>query len=218
MRSLVSRGATAIDLGAHKGAYAYWLARAVGRTGRVVCVEAQPGLAEKLKIVMRAFPQVSVKWAAISDRSGSATLATRGDGSSHGASLKGFGDGKPVIEVEVPTLSLADLAAEFGLGRVDFVKCDIEGHEVEMFAGAMDFIREHRPSVLVECEQRHAWDAVDDRPAGVDGLVSLFEAEGYRVRFFQGGTLHPVDEFDAATHQNYGVGEYCNNFLLEPAK
>ncbi|MEM7755327.1 MAG: hypothetical protein AAF297_06795 [Planctomycetota bacterium] len=54
------------------------------------------------------------------------------------------------------------------------------------------------------------------RNDSIAALRSLFEPMGYRVSFFVGRGLRPVDEFDASVHQNYGVGEYCNNFWLEP--
>lgn len=208
----VRRGQTAIDLGAHKGAYAYWLARAVGRAGRVVCVEPQQKLADALRDVMTPRRQASVEWAAISSETGTGTLSLRPDGSSHGASIAGFADGQVGATVEVPTITLADLIDRQGLRRVDFIKCDVEGHEGAVFAAATEVIDRHRPTILVECEERHARGP----HGGVSGLVGIFEPLGYRIRFFHGGTLHPVEEFDAAKHQTYGRGEYANNFVLEP--
>ncbi|MGP1272245.1 MAG: FkbM family methyltransferase [Phycisphaerales bacterium] len=207
----VRPGMTALDLGAHKGAYAYWLARAVGSRGRVVCVEAQEGLARRLERVMRPRKQVSVVWTAISDHTGSGTLSLRPDGSSHGASIAGFADGEVGTTAQVPTTTLADLMSGQRLSTLDFIKCDVEGHEGAVFAASMDVIRQHRPTILLECEDRHA----QGEHGGVTGMVRLFEPEGYRIRFFMGGTLHPLDAFDASRHQNYGVGEYCNNFVLD---
>ena len=36
---------TAIDIGANKGAYTYWLSKAVGNNGQVISLEPQPELA-----------------------------------------------------------------------------------------------------------------------------------------------------------------------------
>ena len=211
VRSVVKRGQAVLDLGAHKGAYAYWLARAVGRSGRVVCVEPQQNLADALRSVMRPRRQVSIEWAAISDTTGTGTLSLRPDGSSHGASIAGFADGKVGATVEVPTTTLADLIERHELPSVDFIKCDVEGHEGQVFAAEAEVIERYRPIVLVECEERHA----DGPHGGVSGLVDIFEPLGYRIRFFHGGRLHPVDKFDAARHQTYGQGEYANNFVLD---
>lgn len=212
MLGTVKPGQTVLDLGAHKGAYAYWLAKAVGRAGKIVCVEPQQRLAESLRLVMARRPQVGVEWAAISDTTGTGTLSLRPDGSSHGASITGFADGEVGPTVEVPTTTLADLLDHHGADRLDFIKCDVEGHEGAVFAAAGEVIERCRPTILVECEERHAHGP----HAGVSGLVRLFEPMGYRIRFVYNGSLHPVSEFDAATHQNYGQGEYANNFVLDP--
>lgn len=213
VRSAVRPGMVAVDLGAHKGAYTYWLARSVSPSGRVLCVEPQRDLADRLASVMRSRRAVSVTWAAISDTTGTGTLSLRPDGSSHGASIRGFADGIVGASVQVPTITLGDLLTEHGVDRLDFIKCDVEGHEGAVFAASQDVIRAHHPTILVECEERHADGAAPH--AGVEGLTRIFEPLGYRIRFFKGGELRPLSEFDPARHQRYGMGEYCNNFVLD---
>ncbi|MFG0306008.1 MAG: FkbM family methyltransferase [Phycisphaerales bacterium JB040] len=218
-------GMCAIDLGAHKGAYTYWLRRAVGRSGRVVAVEAQQRLAERLDRLMRGSANVDVVWAAISDRTGTGRLSTRADGSSHGASITGFGDEPDAPTSEVPTTTLGDLLASRGLDRLDFIKCDVEGHEVAVFEASVETLAQHRPTILVECEERHGGGDGRDGGDGGDGggvepgnvtrLAGVVEPLGYRMRFFCAGTLRPRSEFDPATHQRYGHGEYCNNWVLD---
>jgi len=211
----ISPGQCAIDLGAHKGAYTYWLARAVGTQGRVVAVEPQRNLADGLSPLMASRPQVRVHWGAISDGTGTGTLSLRPDGSSHGASIAGCADGNVGDTVEVPTISLDDLAAQHELGSVDFIKCDVEGHEVAVFGAAHEFIERHRPVILCECEERHA-GSEDDGVGGVAALLRVFEPHRYRVSFFYEGKRRPIEEFDASKHQDFGHGEYANNFALEP--
>ena len=38
---------------------------------------------------------------------------------------------------------------------VSLIKCDVEGHEGEVFRGAEQLLRQDRPILLFECEQRH---------------------------------------------------------------
>lgn len=209
----VHRGDRCLDLGAHKGAYTHWLSKATGPTGRVVAVEPQPELAERLQSVMSGRPWVSVEWAGISDATGTGRLDIRGASASHGASLTGL-DGEVARTIDVPTYTVADVMGKHGLDGVEFIKIDVEGHEIATLTAAQEVLLEHRPTVLCECEARHHGGEVD----GVAQLRDLFEPLGYRVTFFVGRERRPIDEFDAAVHQNYGVGEYCNNFWLEPER
>jgi FkbM family methyltransferase len=209
----VRPGQIAIDIGAHKGGYTFWLAKAVGTAGRVVAAEPQPSLAQRLTRLTRSLPQVKVLNVAVSDRSGPAEIVMRSSGSSHGASLTGFPDGDPGHRLQVQCRTLADVMIEGGVDHVDFIKCDIEGHELRVLGASHELLERHRPTMLVECEERHAHSDRD----GVAGLVRTMQPHRYRIRFFFGRELIDIDRFDPAKHQIVGARKYGNNFLLEPA-
>ena len=212
IRHHVMPGQRAIDIGAHKGGYTYWLARGVGPAGRVVAVEPQANLASRLAELTRRMPQVTVRNLAISDANGPAEIVLRSSGSSHGASLTGWPDGDPGIRVPVMRSTLRDLMTATGLPRVDFIKCDIEGHELRVLRSAGEIIERDRPVLFCECEERPR----QDEDGGVQGLVQTMAPHRYRIRFFFGRELLDVDRFDAAKHQVVGQRRYGNNFLLEP--
>ena len=48
MLSHLKPGQTAIDIGAHKGAYTYWMSKYVGKDGKVFAFEPQPKLYNQL--------------------------------------------------------------------------------------------------------------------------------------------------------------------------
>ena len=211
---LISPGACAIDLGAHKGGYTFWMARAVGASGRVMAVEAQPALAERLRTMFDRSPRVEVLWAAAADRDGDVELSVRGDGSSHGASIGGFSDEPDAPTRAVPCVTLATLAARAGQ-RIDFVKCDVEGAEIDVFAAAGELLGRDRPAVLVECETRHGGGSSEgDSGDRVRELARVFTGLGYEGRCVFGRQLVPIDDFDASIHQVYGRKPYGNNFLF----
>jgi len=209
-RRLVPPGGCVIDLGAHKGGYTYWIAKAVGAEGRVLAVEAQQRLAERLGVMFAGRPQVDPIWAAVAPVDGEIELSVRADGSSHGASIKGFGDEADSPTVKVPGLCIPTLAERAGR-RVDFIKCDVEGAEVDVFAAAGEVLERDRPSALVECETRHASEGAGDPIAA---LAEIFTSRGYAAHCIFGRELVPIAEFDAARHQIYGRRPYGNNFLF----
>jgi predicted methyltransferase len=49
VRAHVQPGSIALDVGAHKGGYTYWLAKGVGPSGHVYAFEPQPRLATGLR-------------------------------------------------------------------------------------------------------------------------------------------------------------------------
>jgi predicted O-methyltransferase YrrM len=58
---------TAIDIGAHKGGYSFWMARAVGSKGRVIAFEPQPELAGRLRRSFQHRSHVTIENMGLSD-------------------------------------------------------------------------------------------------------------------------------------------------------
>ncbi len=208
-------GDVAVDVGANKGAYLYWMRRAVGPAGRVFAFEPQPGLARYLETVRTrmGWENVVVRECALSDAAGVRILHVPGWENSPGASLEeaaAAGPGTRDREVAADTL---DHQLE-GAGRVALIKVDVEGHELAVFRGAARTLAESRPLLLFECEARHLTGHV---PRDV---FAHLERLGYRGQVFSPEGLRPVAEFDAAIHQRRAPGRfweapgYCNNFLF----
>ncbi len=208
----VPRGGTAIDVGAHKGAYSWWLARAVGPKGRLVAVEPQTALADRFERNFRNRPQVRLFRGALSDSVGDATLVVPQAGTSHGASLRGIDPGPQGHTVTVPTTTLDALAEAASLDRVDFIKCDAEGHEHAIFRGGSALIARDRPGVLVECDKGFLPDTAD--PVGE--LWSMFEPHGYRGWAVFRNDLVPIADFRYDVHQrpDRAKHDHGHNFLF----
>ncbi|HXA79884.1 MAG TPA: FkbM family methyltransferase [Opitutaceae bacterium] len=201
----------AIDIGAHKGGYAYWMTRAVGPQGRVIAFEPQPELAARLRCSFQHRSNVTIENMGLSNQCGQLTLNVPGTGPSPGASFETTevtADATRKITVEVSTL---DARLTPPHPRVSFIKCDVEGHELSVFMGAERTLREERPALLFECEQRHH---------GQRDIAEVFNylgGLGYRGFFFLGNALRPLAEFNPAQHQNpQSPGSYCNNFAFLP--
>ena len=229
LRRHIGSGDTVIDIGSHKGGFLYWLVRYVGPRGHVYAFEPQPQLAAYLRQIVgrRGWMNVTLEEAAVSDRAGSLDLrvpAAPGQ-TSPGATLAPFGDdgGGPQHRVRVPVIALDEYLAAHTAGpsgpaagtRVTAIKCDVEGHELEVFRGAERTLREHRPVLLFECEARHMTGGLT--PANV---FAYLEGLGYRGQFFSPAGLRPLEEFRLDLHQRRGEGRfwqargYCNNFLF----
>ncbi len=204
-------GAVAVDIGAHKGAFTYWMSRCVGPSGRVVAFEPQPALTARLRKLVAAAPHVVVEGMALSDRCGQLTLHVPGRTPSPGASLNarpaGLEDGCATYQVDVTTLD--DYFRRSPVPRVDFIKCDAEGHELEVFRGAQQTLVDHQPDLMFECETRHR----QGRP--VQEVFHFLEQIGYRGFYLGPDDLVDIDRFDPEIHQaDPESADYVNNFAF----
>jgi len=207
----LSAGDCAVDVGAHKGAYTYWMRQAVGPKGKVFAFEPQPALAERLRSLVRArgYENVVVENLGLSSSAGTLRLNVPGDGTSPGASFEaGHGAGQS-YPVQVTTLD--DYFDRQERSRVRLIKCDAEGHELEVFRGAERLLAEVRPCLLFECERRHR------RSGRVDDVFDWLHGQGYVGFFIDRDGARDIAEFDAAKHQaSQDAPDYVNNFLFLP--
>jgi len=218
MRSVLREGDVAVDVGAYKGGYTYWMRREVGRRGAVIAFEPQPRLAAYLEGCVADFGwrNVTVMGCALSSEPGRRELlipdaAAPAQATSPGASLLGASlpEGSRGYPVDVDTLDHV-LAAREPRVRVRLMKCDVEGHELDVFFGARDTIDRHRPLILFECEARH------DPSRSVEDVFDHLRARGYRGSFFLHGEELPVERLDLGRHQVEGRRPYVNNFVFVP--
>ena len=211
VRARLRPGDTAVDIGAHKGAYAFWMHRAVMPGGRVVCFEPQPELAAYLRRMKQALrlDGLEVENLAVSSRAGEMEMSVPGGGASPCATLEpGLITGEHArYAVRVTTLD-QHLGAQ---GSVRLIKCDVEGHELDVFRGAEGLLRTSRPALLFECEARH------HRRSSPAEVFAFLAALGYEGHFFTRDRLRPLREFDPARHGDAAGAEYANNFAFVPA-
>jgi FkbM family methyltransferase len=196
-------GAVTVDVGASWGLFSYHLARKVGGSGTVFSFEPHPSNRVVLGKLAKARPNVQFRPVAVSDTAGSAEMQVPVFGNRHvtaqSSIAHGF-DGQSGVRVEkvsVPTVRLDD---EIGDRQIDFIKIDVEGHEISVLRGASAMLRKYLPPMLIEIEQRHLDHPIKDVFAEIEGI-------GYSLYFIDGATLHPIDQFDLDRHQLSSVVE-----------
>jgi FkbM family methyltransferase len=171
VRRLLRPGMAAVDVGASFGIFSMAMARAVGAQGKVWAFEPTPGTAEFLQatLALNEAHQVNLTRAAVSDQPGSVQFIT-GPNSELNAIAHSGEAGDAVLTV--PSLTLDQAAADHSWRDVDFVKLDVEGHELQVIAGGRSFFTTASPLVMFEIR---ASEGVDLRP------LAAFQAMGYEV-------------------------------------
>ena len=124
-------GDVVIDVGAGIGTEIVVFAKAVGPEGRVIAIEAHPATCEALRrtVARSGLSNVEVLHLAIADREGELLISDRDTGHI-GNSITGVTEGVPVRAT-----TLDRLADDLGIGRVDYLKMNIEGAEALAIRG-----------------------------------------------------------------------------------
>ncbi|MEX2496237.1 MAG: FkbM family methyltransferase, partial [Woeseia sp.] len=92
-----------------------------------------------------------------------------------------FGRDDELEEIEIAVTTLDGCLAGSVGGPVRFIKCDVEGHELEVFKGAAGILRRDGPVLLFECHHNEAEEG---------SLFSFLSELGYDGAFFQ---VEPAD-------------------------
>ncbi len=123
---------TILDLGANIGVAAAWF-RSRYPDARIVAVEPDPDTFAKLERSLGDDDSVTLVNAAVAARSGETTIFSA-RGYSVASSLR-ESDPDAALSTRVRAFTLDDLCAEHGLERIDLVKLDVEGAEIEALDG-----------------------------------------------------------------------------------
>ena len=100
-------------------------------------------------------------------------------------------------EVKVKKKKLDSIKFE---NKIGFIKIDVEGHELEVIEGALKTIKENKPVLLVEIEEKHSKRMVIDS-------IKYIENIGYKCYFEKNKELLQVEKLK-------NVNEEFNFFFL----
>ncbi len=149
----LKKGMIVVDIGAHHGFYTILCSKKVGNTGRVVAFEPSPGERRKLSFNLRLnhCKNARIEPYALAGRSGKTTLFVIDGRDTAFNSLRPPAVAIPTREVDVSAVRLDDYLGSLCLERVDFVKIDAEGAELEILQGAKRLLMtESSPVMMVE--------------------------------------------------------------------
>jgi FkbM family methyltransferase len=168
-------GDTFVDIGANHGSLSVMAAHRVGRSGRVVAIEAQPRLASLVERSLRDNAQASfeVHGCAVGERPGRANFFVPRDTSGSAGLHAAFSGTRAhqTLDVEIKTLdSLCDWRQ---LPGATLAKLDVEGNELSVLRGARAFVAERKPKILLEVNDLSMTAAGVSRSALVEELVGL---------------------------------------------
>ena len=146
----LSQTRTAIDVGAHVG---IWSMRMGSIFDKVVSFEPVPAHIECFNENLKLFDNVSITECAISDKNDSTNMKVTDYNSGSSTleySIIQKNTKHKVAKMQIETRTLDS----FNLTDVDFIKMDVEGHEISAIRGAEQTIINNSPVIFIEVFDR----------------------------------------------------------------
>ena len=161
-RRFLKTGDVVIDIGANVGFVTLELALIVGSKGKVVAIEPSKRTFAQLLRTLQLNEAVSVVPInlACSSFKGEGDLYSIGPSSGLKTMRK---PNNSAVNSKEPILvdTLDDILGRLELGRADFIKIDVEGHEAEVLKGAIHTLSAFRPIVYFEVSTTYGQQAYE---------------------------------------------------------
>jgi FkbM family methyltransferase len=152
---------TFLDIGSNVGAYSIFVAKNAGPSARVVAVDPNAIVLERLAFNAMANGLTNIRslQAAIADADGEMAFALE-ESNMGGSSLQLDREARGSKTIfKVPVRTLAGVVAEAGLDRVDAIKIDVEGFEDKVLIPYLNTVaRGLYPKAIVLEANIDSWD------------------------------------------------------------
>ncbi len=181
LQEILEPGMKILDIGANIGYYAVMESIAIGLAGRGTAIEPMLPNIQMLKrnVELNSANNIEVVHGAVSATTGTGQMFMSSHSNLHTFHRDGSAfDYLEPTPVDVPTMTLRDAGEKAG-ERVDLMRMDVEGHEVEILGQLVDLVREDvmTPKVIFETHLTRYTPENDFVPV-LQGLFDL----GYTVR------------------------------------
>lgn len=179
MEGLTRPGWCVLDIGANMGVHTLRLSRLVGPSGRVFAFEPMDYAFGKLvrNIALNRRRNIEVFRLALSNHNAPAQEV------GYRSSWETSGERRPERSI-VDFRRLDDWCVDHRITRIDLIKLDVDGHEMQVVQGGLASIKRFRPVILVEAGAWH-FSSTEANP------LRLLAACGYR--FWTTTTLEQID-------------------------
>jgi FkbM family methyltransferase len=202
---------TIIDVGANTGIYSI-IAQDMNKSSVVVAIEP---ISENVKVLKENIKlnkfDLKIEEVALSDEDGCGIMYMFPGKLNYMTSLgqnrydlhpEIKGDNE-VVEVNVKKLTFGTILEKYNLHKIDLIKIDVEGHEINVLYSIENYISNFLPSILIE--------VIGDEHA--NKINDFFKKFSYNIVQINEETISKkVDKITDNNHHNYLL---CNSRMLE---
>jgi FkbM family methyltransferase len=182
--SLLKADDVVIDVGANMGEFSLKVSRLVGNGGRVISFEPDPVNYQRLKTNFSFNPQlaarVKVHNVGLGEFPGTVNLSVVNE--SNRGMNRVVKDAVNFNSISINTLDNVLLPEQ--LTKVDWIKIDVEGFEMNVLKGAEHTIQQFKPSLFIELDDKN----LQEQNSSASELVNWLIERGYFVTIARTGT------------------------------
>jgi len=201
---LLKKGMTCLDIGANIGYYVLLESNIVGDEGKVIAIEPSPPNYDCIKnnLELENTKNVEAFNFAAGDTEGKIRFFVNKRSNGCKVLLEGEEPpNRPGTITNVPVRKVDIFLEEIKVDKVDFVRMDVEGYELNIFEGMANTIRKSKPIVQLEVHKGRM---------GIENTKKFFEFfknNGYKVNSYHQrdldlpiiGTLSDIKQYDIDT-------------------
>lgn len=192
-----------LDIGANHGIYTFCGSSLIGSDGRIVAAEPQPRLVEALLRSKNenGLEHIAIIASAVGAQIGHIDFFVPSGGSGVGSIIKSHASqsSSKTKQIVVNITTIDHIIQEENLTKVDLIKVDVEGGELQVFQGAKSTLLCHKPFLWFEVNPKAQSAAGIDPSSLLDFLAALGYGPFYELSSIAVGIEKEVKYFTKLT-------------------
>lgn len=207
LKAAITKGGKVALVGAHKKEDLFFIRRLIGASGKLIAIADElhhyTVVADMVHILQ--WKNVLVEKVDINDFG---CFYTNNDANRNGAIVVQFNK-EPKRNTEATHMqSLTNYFAK-NVFKPDVIKLNLKGNEYSVLFHAREFLQQHKPVVIVECDHRFADKSI------ILQTFKMLTSLHYRGFFFLDSLKISIRNFDFNIYQNASKDFYCSTFVFE---
>jgi FkbM family methyltransferase len=162
VKQLIEPNFSVLDIGANLGYFSKNFAR-LAKNGKLISIEPVPVFFETLSYFMKKFPHVTLYNVALGTEKGTITMVLPESNGMIRTGLPHIAESEEEKQLnanqEVQIVKGSELLSD--LDRLDYIKCDIEGYELNVFKDIKPVLEKHLPFVQIEIAEKNLPEMID---------------------------------------------------------
>lgn len=169
VKKLIEPNYTIVDIGANLGYFSKNFAR-LAKNGKLISIEPVPAFFETLSFFMKKYPHATLYNVALGTEKGTITMVLPQSNGMIRTGLPHIAESEDEKKMhqtqDVDIVKGSELLGN--LDRLDYIKCDIEGYELNVFQEIKPILEKHLPFVQVEIADKN-----------LSSMLEIFQSMGY---------------------------------------